>query len=705
MESYNQEDPGQLLFYRSEENRQFSSAREDINNLQRSQTSELEISENKESLPLYPPLFNSSFGQNISNNRNNQIYVTNGNNNLKSSSGPKRESQPYPGLGAYKTELKIVNLPLNISHANIEEEYISNVGIQEVEAPNLSQAENRGIYQFSEIDNIEESKGNKKIENSKKIRNSQNYDSIDSNNSEKNFNSNDSISNVTEIDESLKTISASYPWDYRSTNNKFNISIAEDDKIKVSNSQSVSKSESDEKKNVRNESRLRTNRIRTRNREIKNKNLNPVEEKNSQQENKSKDITENKKIEELKVTEETEEKDNEMEKPLTAEKVKEFFLKESKRFEQVLKTVEEESEAIKEETAKVNSQNNEDLSSKDTKEELKINPEEKLKINTKEIKDNEENSKNQETKIKNQTEESEKLTIKKELKPTIEIPSKIEKITIEDNSKAIKDALEAVKEDLKAVKEELKVSREKSKLQKEIKSEETPKSEDSKFINENAKKERIKPVRKLTKSKIEEKLKTKEIISDEKLKSFEDDIPLKMLFNTRENSQEKLSTEIKNSEENEKLQQKISIVSDSRITNKSRSRKPLNKEMKKSNSTRFELKKPKISILDGRFRSKLKNTTSNILKSNSTVKNEATIITTPPSHITRIYGKNRSVDKLKYNAIKEKIVKSEENKKIDQASMEKPKVVRLNKFSPRTRNFKPKFDKKIVNGSEEIKSD
>lgn len=685
-ESYENIQNGQSPIYNLEENQRFSSAREDISNLQMSQTSGLELSDKKESLPLYPPLFNGSFGQNNLNNKN-EIYVTNSREagNLKSSSGPKRESSPYPGLGAYKSDFRIISLPKNISYPNIEEEYISNAGIQEVEAPNLSQAENRGTYQFSEIENIDD-ESNSNIESTKKIRNSHssdygNYGLTDSENLEKS--QEDSVSKLNETDESLKTISASYPWKYKISKDNSDVSKPEEDNKKVlldsqqeNRNSSLSKiSVDDTKKKVRNDSRFR-NRIRSRNRgiEIKNKKTaNQTLEINSEQENKTteNDLPKNGEKESILAREK-----EEVEKPITAEKVKEFFLKESKRFEEVLKTVEGESEAIEEE---IKSTKNSE-SSKDTKE-LKIT--EESKVDEKESKS--EKSKDiQESKVHGKEVETEKLKNEESKPKEITKGVKEESMSVEEESKAIKEELNAVKEDLKAVREELKVSRLKSKsIIKESKTTAEEKSKESNSEN------------------------LKESISEEvNLKS--ENIPLEQLFNAKEKLNQEKLPEIKKPEENEKLNHKIYVVTpESRITNKTRSDLRLRKSNKKSNSTiRFELKKPKFSIADSRFKNKLQNGT-NIVKSNSTVKTESSK-PTPPSHISRIYAKNRSLDKLKYKAKKVKIVESEENKKTENESKETSKVekpkVRISKFSPRIRNFKPKGDTKIALTSDEVKS-
>ena len=639
-------DHDQEGLFASKNNQQVSSAREDIDKVQGVQSGPLEISQEEESLPLYPPLFNGSLGHSNSNNME-QLYVTNnrGNQNY----GSPQYSDRNPGLSAYRTQSEIIiSANTNSSDGKLEEKYINSDGIQEVEAPNLYQGGNSGRYQYreensDEKENSEQAKSDtSNVENSKKVRTFQssvygNYGVKDS----------DSEKMSNETREVVNQLYTTYPWTYKVSKGRAAIPKNSENEEKetsessVSNSQVQSQSEIRKASLQRNRSRFTVegglkkevrNDLRPRKRSkenseikklengtsenIKVENENVATEKYDLQTDTSVAISEigihefknDTKVlgkEEKSIiggtncTEEDNSKctndkkeessEKEMKETMTAEDLKKFFIEESKRFENVLKTVEEESKAIKEE-------------SKSVEEELK---------------------------------------------------STAEKSKSEEGLKSVKGEIKFGKGEIKSVKEET--------------------------------------------------------------KSFKEEKP---------SQTERTITEPTFKTDNQKLNEKVYVVTPSnRFINRTRFDTGMRKTPKKgrgeirnsNSSVKVEIRKPviqppRVSIIDVRFNNKLRNNT----KSNSTLKMEIPK-TTPPTHISRIYAKNRVNDRLqsnlKVNKPEEKAgkenkagkeeKKSEETKKSPDTMSKEEKQkeelhTRMAKLFPKARNNKSKNETEVI---------
>ncbi|XP_033223731.1 trichohyalin-like [Belonocnema kinseyi] len=576
-------------FFVSKNNQKVSSARDDIDKFQGVQNSQLEISQETESLPLYPPLFNGSSELSIS-NENEQLHVANSRRN-KNDGSSSQYSVHRPGLGAYRTQSEIITSEnSNIDDEKLQEKYINHDGIREVEAPNLYQGKNRGTYQYREEnwdqeENVEQAKSDTKdIENSKKVRISQpsdyGNDKIEDSNSAKMNNG------TTEI---VKQLYATYPWTDRLSKGRDAIAKASENEERgkkestessISNSQVQTQSESRRaslqrsksrftvdgnlKKVVRNNSSLR--KRSKDNSEIQNLLNETSENKNVAADNSSIEIDTSAAISEIDIydsnnytklleskeksrvndsycseeddlkctqAEREESTKKEMKVKVTAKDLKKFFIEESKRFEDVLKTVEEES--------------------RDNQEETK--------------------------------------SIAKELNPS-------------------KEDIKAVE---RSVKKEIKSATGESKSLKEDKSSQSGKTTTVSTFKTNTEK------------------------SNEKVYV----VTPSNRFTTR-----------------------INRTRLDRRTNKSY--EEVKEGMRKTNSSiRAEIRKPNIlasrpPIIDGRFNRKLKNNTNSV-KQNTTVNMEIPK-TTPPTHISRIYAKNRFNDRLKSNL---KEPKSEEKDEKD----------------------------------------
>lgn len=622
-------------------NQKLSSAREDIDTFQGVQNGQLEISQETESLPLYPPLFNGSMGLSISNDKE-QPYVTNRRRN-KNDGLPSQYSAHHPGLGAYRTQSGIItSANTNINDEQLQAKYIKYDGIREVEAPNLYQSKNRGIYQYREEnsdegENVEQVKSDtSNVENSKKISILQpsdhgNYRLEDSNSAKMN----------NETTEVVKQLYATYPWTYRYSKGRDVIVKAsenverakkESTESSVSNSQVQTQSESrkaslqrsrsrftvdgDLKKVVRNDSSLR--KRSKDNSEIKNFANETSENKNAAAENSDIQTDTSAAISEIDIHESNNDtkvlerkdksriKDNycaeggnlnctkakkeesnekEIKVTVTAEDFNTFFKKESKRFEDVLKTVEEESKAIEEESK----------------------------------------------------------SIAKELKPP------------EEDSKSIE----------RSVKKEIKSSIGESKSLKEEKPSQTEKATSESTFKTN----------------------------------------------------------------NEKLNENVYVVNPSnrftiminrtRLETKAKkSPKDAKEETRKSNSSiNAEIRKriiqaPRPPIIDSRFNRKLKNNTNSV-KKNTTVRTEIPK-TTPPTHISRIYAKNRLNDRFKSNLkelqpedkvrkevkAKKEEKKSETEKSMDVMSKEDKQKeqlhMRMAKLFPKAHDNRPKNESEVI---------